>query len=395
MQISEFRKDEQLHPVARKSDFGSRIRNARVVGSVSDRPRSEDPVADSILKGEDEDISASASMSTSGSAIPVPRASGTSGADGHLKLPPQLLVLILESGITIFLFVRQGQHGGMEFVTSRFNSPVPRKIHPGFHFAVDPRSRYMALACAEGLFIVYELENMATLGERYASLQPLKPIKNHRPRAVLGVIHKMEFLYPWPDDDHVILLLIVVKNGKSRMIHYEWRAGDNLQMVLGEEKHGHRLPTEHQIPLLVIPLTVRSSFLAVSQNSIGVCKDALQGPPNIEEVDTEILTATDSHQGMGHPLWTAWSRPFRRLDYHRNKDNIYLAREDGVVMYLEIDSEDILSASSHVGNMSNISTAFTTVYSKFEDILIIAGDSSPGGIWKVNLVRVHETPDWC
>lgn len=250
---------------------------------------------------------------------------------------------------------------------------------------MDPSSRYMALSCAEGLLIVYELESMATLANQYASNQPLAPVKSHRPRTIQGVIHKMEFLYPRPEDDyHTILLLIIIKNGKSRMVTYEWERGDPLSRVFFEEKQGHRLPVEHRMPLLLIPLTVRTSFFAVSQKSIVVCKDALQGPPTFESVDNEAPATTDLHHGIGEPLWTAWTRPFRRKDYYETKDNIYLAREDGAAILLEINSADILASSVRVGNFNcNISTAFTTVDDKFYDILIIGGDSGPGAIWKV------------
>jgi len=297
--------------------------------------------------------------------------------------------VVLECGVCVFLSIRKNSHGILEFWSDRFDcTKRSRNVYPGFHAAVDPSSRYLALACSEGLFVVYELESKSRLQEKYDSGQTLNPVRTWWPRAVQGVIHKMEFLFPRPSDDyHIILLLIVVQNGRSRMVTYDWELGDDLGGVLSAEKAGHRLPKEHEMPLLIVPLTVQNSFFAVSAGCIGVCKDSLQGSPTFEEIVTDAPGQTELHHGIKHPLWTAWARPFRRQDYYELKDIIYLAREDGTITYFEINATDIVSSSLPVGNFNcNISTAFTTVWDTFYDILIMGGDSGPGAIWKVRHV---------
>jgi hypothetical protein len=373
VQISEMREAGQLQEVIRKNDFGSRIRNARVYGHDPQDSKKGDQTMELGIKTEDGDIN-------------MDRLPGPTSGTSYGPLPPQFLVLVLECGDCIFLFARKDKMGQLEFVISRFESPRrTRFVFPGYHLALDPSWRYMILGCAEGLFVVYELESGDVLNEQHARDGNIKPVKSHQPRAVQGVIHKMEFLFPRPEDDyHIILLLIVIKNGQSRMVIYEWELGDDLSVVFADEKTGQRLPNQHRMPLLVIPLTVRASFFAVSQKSIGVFKDALQGQSNYESVKTKEVEKTALHHGLDSPLWTAWARPFRRKDYYETNDNIYLAREDGVILLLEIDSTNILDASVNVGSCNcNISTAFATVYDVFADVLIIGGDSGPGTIWMV------------
>ncbi|KAJ9131153.1 Mono-functional DNA-alkylating methyl methanesulfonate domain protein [Pleurostoma richardsiae] len=388
IQIYELRRDGQLHHVIRKNDFGSRIRNAKVIGSLPDEIKREDETAGAPVKSELDDIVADKTSS--------PSRQMSKGS----RLPPQLLLVVLESGDCLFLFLRPGANGDLDFVTNRYPSPSNRLVCPGFHLAVDPSSRYMALACPRDIFIVHELESSETLNNRHLHDQPLRPVISYRPRVVNGVIHKMEFLYPRPTDPHhIVLLLIIVKNGKSRLVTYEWELGDNLQRVLAEEKTGHRMPPEHQMPLLIIPLTVRTAFFAISAEGIVVCKDVLHGPPAFEGFDIEPYSTSELHHGLEEPLWTAWTRPHRLSMYASNRDNIYLAREDGVVIFLDIDSENILGASVKVGNFEcNVSTAFASLFDEFTDILILGGDSGPGAIWQVpprqQPKRLATIPNW-
>ncbi|KAK2027677.1 thermotolerance protein [Colletotrichum zoysiae] len=389
--INELRKDGQLQEVLRKNDFGCRIRNALVIGNKYEHFRVvADEAGPDHVKSEDEDDDTQMADITS--------ASGTIGPHG--LLPPHLLLLILESGSFVFLFIRRDLNGKLEFVTSPFHNSARRLGHLGFHVAVDPRSRYIAVADAQNKFVVYELESMESMGDQYMRHKSINPIKTHHPRAIQGTILKMEFLYPRPEDEHhVILLLIVVKGDRSKMVIYEWERGDDLSQVLAEEKRGHRIAPEHRLPLLIIPLTVRSSFFAVSEHALGICKDPLQGPPDIETINPISHPTTPFHHGTGVPLWTAWDRPVRRRRYYDTKDLIYLAREDGVIVFFEFNATDILSAAMNVGNCNcNISTAFTTMYDAYSDVAIVAGDSGPGMVFQLKprepLVELGIISNW-
>lgn len=378
VQISELRRDGQLHSIQRKCDFGSRIRNARVIGTSPVKLGFEQYATTTFHgKATDDDdlemMEASTPNSTQGSS--------------HHHLPPQLLLIVLETGDCVFLFLRPDSHGNFEFVALQHSLPSSRLVRPGFHLAVDPSSRYAAQACSRNMFVVHELESTDNLNYSLARGQPLRPIISSRPRHVTGIIHSIEFLYPRPQDPHhVILLLIIVSNGITRMVTYDWELGDDLRQVLADEKAGHILPPQHEMPLMVIPLTVRSAFFVVSEEEIAYCADVLHGSPSFEPCAVGGFEPTKHHEGSEPPLWTAWSRPPRLYPYNRDRDFIYLAREDGMVIILECDTEDILAASFCHGTFCRVSTAFASLADDTSsgEILVFGGDSGQGGVWSVS-----------
>jgi hypothetical protein len=296
-------------------------------------------------------------------------------------------MVALESGDNVFLFVRPGPDGKPTFVASRFSSPKHLKL--GFHVAVDPSSRYMAMAGPEGYFGVYELESHARLNERYLDNEPLHLIRSFRLRSVRGVVHKMTFLYPRPGDDrHIILLLVVVRRGKSRTVIYEWELGNDLKAVFFEEKKGHRMPVEFEMPLLLIPLRFQSAFIAIASDGIAVCNECLHGPPRYEAYEPNPTPPPSvHHRGRHHPLWTAWSRPFRHQSSSHKYDRIYLAREDGLVMYLTADEDCDLDSTITDTFPCNISGAFACLFDYSTDVLVVGNDFGAGGYWKVRITN--------
>ncbi|KAM0601188.1 hypothetical protein ACHAPN_000186 [Verticillium nonalfalfae] len=390
VQINELGDGGELREVLRKDDFGARIQNAHVIGNTFERLEAGDSeVAFGQLKEEDDEAQMDANLGLR----PSP--------SSHAALPPHLLLLVLANGTLVFLFVRRlGER--FEFVTSEFRHPDARLGTLGYHAAVDPKSRYIAVADMENTFVVYELQSWETMSQQYSQHSSISPVKSWSPRPVNGLVHKMEFLHPRPEDDyHVILLLVILKHGASapKMILYDWERGDDVRQILAEDKDGHRLPREHRMPLFLIPLTIRNSFFIVSENSLAVCKDPLQGPPQYVTVDAGAHPKTRFHYGTQPPMWTAWDRPVRRRGYYNNKDNIYLAREDGVIVFFEFDTIDLLATGMNVGNCnSNISTAFTTMYDAFSDVAIISGDSGPGMVCQLRprkpIVELGTIPNW-
>ncbi len=298
--------------------------------------------------------------------------------------PPQMLMVVLETGDFVFLLARPRLDGRHEFVTSHYRNPLRSDGHLGFHTAVDPSSRYAALASGSDYFVVYELESREQLEERYLLGESLSPIRAFRHRAVRGVIHKMTFLYPRPGDTrHIILLLIIVRNGRSKTVIYEWELGDDLRAVFADEKRGHRMPTEYQMPLLLIPLTVHSAFFIITEQQLAVCTECLHGPPKFEPLDI-VHMPNARPRGPRQPLWTAWARPFRLQSYTKTRDCVYLAREDGVVLFIEADQESPLARCTPMDPFpSTISTAFACIFDRSTDVLLLGSESGPGGYWKV------------
>ncbi|CAK7273077.1 hypothetical protein SEPCBS119000_005460 [Sporothrix epigloea] len=410
VQISEMGRDGRLRNIIRKTNFGSRIRNAQVIGASPENAAEEDEVGLETNVKTEEDATLmecddfQSGVGDSDGSNDITNGKAPSQSRRHLatsrRLPPQQLLIVLESGDCIFLFIEEQADSKFEFVSTHYRPFGRRIVQPGFHLAVDPSSRYMAMACPENFFVVHELESPQKMNDAYARHDLLNIIRSSRPRAVQGVIHKMEFLYPHSDDDyHIILLLIVVRNGKSRMVTYEWEAGDSLASVLREEKRGQPLPAQHQMPILIIPLTLHSAFFAISAHHIGVCKNALNLPLEFDDFTMEVHERSRFHHGRGEPLWSAWTRPYRLPTYNTTRDSIYLAREDGVVMFLDINSDNILGASVEIGKFEcNIGTAFCSVFDEFNDILIMSGDSGPGTIWQIRPrqpnIQLGKIPNW-
>jgi hypothetical protein len=212
-----------LHVVARHSGFGSKIRNAGVLGLGTE-------------PGDPE---------------PMPSVSGGVGGAAGGSIPPQILVLSLESGDLVFIFVRADG----EIVESRYRPRELFHVNQGYHLAIDPSSRFMATGTPEGLIIVYKMEPISVLDHQYSTQGQVDPVRSFKVRSVQGVVLRMEFLFPHPQKpDQVILLLVVVRAGVTMVIAYEWHVDDDLDVVLSQDRRGQCLVEPDKMPLLVIPL---------------------------------------------------------------------------------------------------------------------------------------------
>jgi Mono-functional DNA-alkylating methyl methanesulfonate N-term len=372
VQIRRLDRDGHFHDVARKNDFGPRIRNACVIGASAFE------------------------AFTAGSLMPFSQMQGGNGdvsmADdtGPGTIPPQFILLALESGDLIFLFARN-VGADVEFITSH-HRVVDRGIieEPAMHLKVDPSSRYVAVAGSENTFAVYALRTKEDLSTQSLQGTSFSPVASEQYLHVRGVIHKMEFLFPSPDDpDHIILLLLVVRNGSTAMFVYEWAAGQSLTEIRSNNLKGHTLPPGCRMPLLLIPLTIMSALLFVCADSIMECHSVIEGTPAFRNVPQPEFPASQIHIGIGMPLWTAWTRPLRHHNYSKGHDDIYIAREDGFIAFLEVvlDSSVLVQTTIAAGNFrSNIGTAFTNLQlaESGKDFLIAGGDSCDGGSYLVS-----------
>jgi hypothetical protein len=309
-------------------------------------------------------------------------------------LPPQVILLQLDSGESVFLMLQRKGKRDWKFVATRQRvSKAMLMVQPGMHLVVDPSSRYVAIGCSEGLFAIYALNSRKTLNTQLSQGRSPRYIQSERYIYFHGIIHKMEFLYPSSDDDkHVILLVLLVWKGKTRMLLYEWESGGDLRNIRAHSRRGHLLEESRQMPLLVIPLTTNSSFILVCEDSMAVCKDILEGSPKFVDFNNRVEPPTAMHHGSGLPLWTAWTRPVR-LPYHTvNQDDIYIVREDGFIKYLELHSseEDIVRADMNIGSLkSNCGTALASLDyhplgASTGDLLITGGESCVGGTYLVS-----------
>ncbi|KAG4443770.1 hypothetical protein IFR05_000761 [Cadophora sp. M221] len=264
IQIKELRCDGLLWDVIRKEDFGARIRNARVVGSVKAYEKDPDVIAQyAHVKREN----AGSDFHMSGGDIPThsaPRAT--------YPLPPQCLLLQLDTGDSVFLTINRSGNEKFEFVANKHRVSKPMlKLQPGMHLAVDPSSRYMVVGCSESVFAIYSLYSRDSLKRQYIETLSPKHVESETQIYPGGVILKMEFLYPAADDDHhIILLVLAIRKGKTRMLLYEWDVGIDLKSIKARSSRGYLLDKPRQVPLLLIPLTIKSSFILVYEASMAL-----------------------------------------------------------------------------------------------------------------------------
>lgn len=207
IQLKEILPNAHLEHVSTKADFGSRIRAARVFGEP--RKFIHPPMTEKAQLPQD--------------------------IDWNEVVPPQLLVLTLESQELLFLFARPRPDGSVEWKESCIPlSPDASLLEqPGKHLAVDPRSRALAVGASESSIFIYAAKTMPELRSNFShDTQNWTPLKSERPVAIPGTILKMEFLYPEPDDEHhVILLVIYSRDGKTRMSCYEWDHRQGLSLI--------------------------------------------------------------------------------------------------------------------------------------------------------------------
>ncbi|KAL5316563.1 hypothetical protein ACEPPN_015612 [Leptodophora sp. 'Broadleaf-Isolate-01'] len=387
VQIKELRSDGLLWDVIRKEDFGARIRNARVVGSVKAYERDPDVLAQyAHVKTEN----AGSDFQMSGGDIPTHSTSRVT-----YLLPPQCLLLQLDTGDSVFLTLNRSGNDKLEFVASKHRVSKPMlKLQPGMHLAVDPSSRYMVVGCSESVFAIYSLHSRDSLKRQCIETSSPKHVESETQIYPGGVILKMEFLYPAADDDHhIILLLLAILKGKTRMLLYEWEAGMDLKNIKARSSRGYLLDKPRQVPLLLIPLTIKSSFILVYEASMAVCQGILHGTPKMTYFNDKVYEPTAFHHGSGNPLWTSWTRPSRLESHKVTRDDLFIAREDGLVKFLEIDSEDedFVTADNNIGElgancgMALASLDYPNKDAKSGDLFVMGGDASSGGTYLASI----------
>ena len=202
-------------------------------------------------------------------------------------------------------------------------------------------------------------------------------------------ILKMEFLHP-PQDDHeqIVLLLIISRNGKTRMLWYEWSCKMGLHRSQ-LKAFVQSLPRDERLPLLLIPLKHQAAFMVVYEKQITLYKDLLTGSPRryiqrLEEVRGPEQVGISGRK----PVWVQWARPMRKLtdEFTVDHDEISLCREDGVVQYLSlVNVEHTLDRKHKVSRLGiNVNTAFAILDAgpNKGDVFAVGGDMSEGGLWR-------------
>ncbi|KAL9104003.1 MAG: hypothetical protein Q9163_001023 [Psora crenata] len=414
--VKEARPDYTLDHVTVKADFDSPIRIARAFGLPSEATKPE-PSALVKTEGEDYCLHDEHTSKTDGkqqrwfsenndSGVAAEANAGDAPPHGPIQdlpnnnttlagvarpssrhLPPQMLILVLENENIVFLYATSGPADRPHLMASQRPLPhFPLRLHQlGERIAVDPKSRAVAIAAHEEHVYLYALKSRQNLQTELRESASIMPIEEEKAFAVDGIIHNMEFLHPVQDDPgRVILLLVVAKDGKSKLVWYEWDTEISLRQATVSQ-NTHRLPPEDGLPLLLIPLLAFSGFILFSENKFSTYTGLLTGIPN-RYVYESSYTEPVSPSLRKSPIWVQWARPVRSPSRPESDDNIYICREDGIIRYLDLNYNlpQILAFSHNAGELgTTIDTSFAAIDLGLtaHDLLIAGGDTSEGGLW--------------
>lgn len=122
-----------------------------------------------------------------------------------------------------------------------------------------------------------------------------------------------------------------------------------------------------------------------------MCRGVLAGPPLISRhtIQPRLLKPLRPGSNKCQPLWVQWDRAPRNPGFA--KEAFYLAREDGVVLYMELSDVAGQLDISHAGSWPcPIDTAFACLKAdssefaqSYPDVLVAGGHGSDGHICKV------------
>ena len=216
IRVKEIRDYGQIRHVASKTDFnGGRIITAKVFG-------------------DSREVSATTSGSPSiHQNYMKHRARRPTTGNGDDALPPEVIVLTLSNRLLMFLWAQHDPAGTATFIQKTIKLPAgsSRLDRFGTFLAIDPKCRAMAVAAHEGRFILYKTKPM----ERWKrdsrmSNEIAAPIEDERIMSIEGQIMHMDFLSSGggQDDYHVVLLFVVVLQGRTRLTCFDWDCRQDL-----------------------------------------------------------------------------------------------------------------------------------------------------------------------
>ncbi|CRG90275.1 Autophagy-related protein 2 [Talaromyces islandicus] len=297
-------------------------------------------------------------------------------------LPDHLLVLTLDSKELVFLYYRDDDEKRNGRFT-HFRRPLPSDVSIverfGRHLAVDPKSRAVAVAAPANFFGVFLLRSPEDLLSQVKK-ESLDPIFEERFFRLDGDILFMEFLYPEAENENKIILLFIISKGSDTLaVSYVWDSADTLRQAR-PKVISTKLPGVCRLPSLVIPLTKSTSFMIVTTSLLILASHCTSPDMRftrqpISEIDTSLPMT-----------WAKWTRPYRHQKYNKSHDDIYLCREDGVIIYVNISNNGSINGVHVLGSLDcDVDRAFDTIDfsdpSHGGDLLIAAGNTGNGGLF--------------
>ena len=216
--LKEIRDYGHIRHVASKTDFnGGRILAAKVFGDPREVPKS---------------INASFPLSKD-RIESRPRRPTT--VEEENSLPPEVVVLTLSDRTLMFLWAQQMHTAAVKFCQKTVRLPAgdSRLDRLGSFLAIDPKFRAIAVAAHEGRFILYKTKSMDKWRREFKdSNYSTTPIEDERIIPLEGQIMHVDFLSSWAQDEyHVVLLFVVVVDGRTRLTCFDWDCRQDLSKV--------------------------------------------------------------------------------------------------------------------------------------------------------------------
>jgi hypothetical protein len=325
-------------------------------------------------------------------------------------LPPQVLVLALESSELRFLIFDAACPTGVHFWQTSFPLPIFRTLlkTPGRTISVDPLGRALVVSASSNTILVFSLKSRATLEVEYATKPNLwNPIFQERQLYVDGSILAIDFLHPGPgNEDHIVLVIVAIVGGASRLSCYEWEQARGLQAIrpvvesirLPKSETDSSASFEFRSPTetapehcnLMIPMANFPSFLLVHGSHVRICRNILSGSPDVSDVPAKAWEQDPRHWASSsrRPAYTAWTRCARLASWkNRGNESLYLIREDGVIRNYTRGND---LGTGSLGNAGQFDCTVSTAVSSFllhlthPDCLVAAGDMCNGQVVAVS-----------
>ncbi|KAF2279333.1 uncharacterized protein EI97DRAFT_172847 [Westerdykella ornata] len=365
-----------LRHIATKSDFGGKILAARVFGSP--QKTHQNAHAGTPIKRKD---------------VRAHRRS-TAGEDSE-QLPPEMLVLTLDTKSLIFLWACPTSNGHIKFHhrTLRLPGGKSRIERPGPFLAVAPNFRAIAIAALEGQFVFCKTQTLVAWREHMREYVDANstPVAEEITIPTNGRIIHMDFLAPSAEqeDPHVIAILVIAHSGRTKITCYDWVADhEPSSPTLRAERVN--IDTEDNNPSLLVPLRRSPAFLLVFNGHISAYGNILSGTSQCyrTQIPPEMLAPVLPGDSNSSPIWVQWESAERNNEYP--KEAFYIAREDGKVLYVEVGRSMTLEISDAGSLPQTIDRAFASLQVDSDtlnrlqpDIFAAPGVSSDGYVSKL------------
>jgi hypothetical protein len=155
----------------------------------------------------------------------------TTGEESN-TLPLEVIVLTLSTRTLMFLWAKSNHTDLTTFVQKTIQLPTAasRFNRPGQFLAIDPRCRAIAVGAHEGCFMLYKTKTMDTWRRDMRAGRDEAPIIEEAQYSIDGRIMHMDFLSA-NDDAHVVLIFILVHEGKTKVASYDWDFRNSLDTM--------------------------------------------------------------------------------------------------------------------------------------------------------------------